>query len=111
VLRGEITPAEVFNGVNLVEYRKAAEGEKQGILDALEVIKKNLLAVEEPVIEEVNSHLRESKKKLEANGKNQLDNLRNDTGQLLLRTYPCIRARNALEALLEFMDEFEKTMV
>ena len=115
VLRGEIKPIDVFNGVNLEDYRKFAEEEKQGILEACNAVKKYLTAVEEPTIKEVNSYLLESKKKLNAlentSDKNtvveELENLRNETSQLLLKTYPCLKARNALEALLNFMDEFE----
>jgi radical SAM superfamily enzyme YgiQ (UPF0313 family) len=117
LLRGEITPADVFNSVNVDDYRKTAEEEKQGILNACEVVKKNLLAVEEPVIKEVNAHLSASKKKLKAleagdkkTQENELENLRNETSQLLLRTHSYLRARTALEALLSFIDEFE-TMV
>jgi len=115
VLRGEIKPIDVFNGVNLEDYRKIAKEEKQGILEACNAVKKYLTAVEEPTIKEVNSYLLESKKKLNAlentSDKNtvveELENLRNETSQLLLKTYPCLKARNALEALLNFMDEFE----
>jgi radical SAM superfamily enzyme YgiQ (UPF0313 family) len=118
VLRGEVKPADVFNGVNLEEYIKAAEDEKERILKACDAVKNHLIAVEEPVVKEVNSYLNASKEKLKAlentsdknNVVEELENLRNETSQLFLRTHPCLRARNALEALLSFMDEFE-TMV
>lgn len=117
LLRGAVKPEAFFNGVKVEDYRKAAEDEKERILEACEAVKKYLIAVEEPVIKEVNSHLRASKTKLNAlentADKNvlaeELENLRNKTEKLLLRTYPYLRARNTLEALLGFIDEFEKT--
>jgi radical SAM superfamily enzyme YgiQ (UPF0313 family) len=116
VLRGIAKPEAFFNDVDMAAYRKAAENEKQRILEACGEVKKNLIAVEEPVIREVNSHLMASRKKLKAlelaanksKVRRELEGLRSSTEQLLLRTYSFLRARNTLEALLDFIDEFEK---
>lgn len=114
VLRGETKPDEVFSRADVEEYRRAAEEEKQLILEACEAVKTNLIAVEEPVIKEVNSFLLEKKKRLKAletaDKKKELEKVRKDASQLMSRTYPYLQARNALETLLRFVDEFEKTI-
>lgn len=116
VIRGAAEPGAFLGGVDVAGYRREAEEEKQLVLDACEEVRRNLRAVEESVIREVNSHLLESRKKLEAlelagdkRLKRELEALRSSTEELLLRTYSFLRARSALEALLDFIREFQKT--
>jgi radical SAM superfamily enzyme YgiQ (UPF0313 family) len=117
LIAGRCSPAEILEGQNISQIRALAEEERERILALCGEVRANLIAVEDPITREVNNHLMRVRKRLKTlealEGTQEdlhenLDTLRMDTEELLQRTYPLYKSRKTLEALIEFMDEFEK---
>ena len=103
-----------LNSVNLDDYKKAAEKEKEKILENLSETNEYLIDTEVKIIKEVTTYIRITYEKLKhlenMNDKSvliQLNNLRDETDHMLFRTHPYLKSRDTLEVLINSINDLE----
>lgn len=123
--KGRLEPAALLEAMRsaplaplIDEVREELSEERAAVLGICQDIRRDLDTVEGVIIREVNGHLREGKRRLTEAGDlpreallERVAEVERATEALLVRFYPYLKARRALEALLAWLEKFKASSV